>query len=158
MCVGDHSPSFFDMLDRTDLTHVFLLEVKLRSRKVIEIDPAVFLEIFTPGRTDAYGWNNSTLHKQLGESQIQQHLKGVGRLGIIPLNPDGRCKWAAIDLDDLSVAAVRQIVETAQSWGLRLYVERSRSNGYHLWLFFADWVPAVKAKAVLHGWPPLDDS
>jgi len=67
------------------------------------IDPAAFFETFTPGRTDAYGWNNSTVRRTLGVSQVEEHLNGTGRLGIIPLTPDGKCKWGVVDLDKLSV-------------------------------------------------------
>jgi superfamily II DNA or RNA helicase/very-short-patch-repair endonuclease len=90
----------------------------------------------------------------LSDETIRQHLTGRderGRefvVGVYPMLLDETCFFLAIDFDKegwrADIGAVR---ETCRQLGLPAAVERSRSgNGGHLWLFFAEALPAVLAR------------
>ena len=90
----------------------------------------------------------------LSDETIRQHLTGHddrGRefvVGVYPMLLDETCFFLAIDFDKegwrADIGAVR---ETCRQLGLPAAVERSRSgNGGHLWLFFAEALPAVLAR------------
>ncbi|MFB3110871.1 MAG: AAA family ATPase, partial [Gemmatimonadales bacterium] len=119
------------------------------------IDAQRFLELFPPGRRNAFGQHDGkrafTVKSTPTPFVVRQHLQGKSRLGLYPLDAEGRASWAVIDLDDAGVSAVKEITKAAQKWGLRLAVERSKSKGWHLWFFFSEAVPAVKARTTLQG-------
>jgi superfamily II DNA or RNA helicase len=90
----------------------------------------------------------------LTDETIRQHLSGhddCGRefvIGLYPMLLDETCFFLAADFDKqdwrADIGAVR---ETCRQLGLPAAVERSRSgNGGHLWLFFAEAIPAVLAR------------
>lgn len=82
---------------------------------------------------------------------IQKHLEGDDYLGLYPLRADGACHLIAVDFDkttwkDDAIA----FVATAKELGVSASLEISRSgNGAHIWIFFADWYPAVKARTIV---------
>ncbi len=68
--------------------------------------------------------------------------------GVYPFLPDETCWFLAVDFDNASwmrdVAAFR---DTARAYGVPIAIERSRSgNGAHVWIFFAEPVPAAEAR------------
>ncbi len=85
---------------------------------------------------------------------IGRHLSGrdeKGRefvVGVYPMLRDETCFFLAIDLDKADWQAdARALLETCRSMRLAAALERSRSgNGAHIWLFFADSVPASVAR------------
>ena len=87
---------------------------------------------------------------------VRQHLSGrddLGRdfvMGLYPLLADETCYLLAIDLDgDAWQKDVGALRGTCQRLTLPYALERSRSgNGGHLWLFFAEAVPASMARNV----------
>ncbi len=90
----------------------------------------------------------------LTDETIRQHLSGHddrGRefvIGVYPMLLDETCFFLAVDFDKegwrADIGAVR---ETCSQLALPAAVERSRSgNGGHLWLFFAEAIPAVLAR------------
>ncbi|SBT06784.1 putative DEAD-like superfamily protein [Candidatus Accumulibacter aalborgensis] len=90
----------------------------------------------------------------LTDETIRQHLAGQDEtgsdfvIGVYPMLLDETCFFLAVDFDKQSwhddVKAVR---ETCRQMGLPAAVERSRSgNGGHLWLFFAEALPAILAR------------
>lgn len=109
------------------------------------------LTLFPPGRRDAFVLDKTSFNKPLSEYAVRQHLAGKARLGLYLLTPEGRCHWAAIDLDGVSRAAVLDLTAQASAWGVDVPVEKSKSKGWHLYVFFAEWVPAAKARALLRG-------
>ncbi|MCL2337809.1 MAG: DEAD/DEAH box helicase family protein, partial [Firmicutes bacterium] len=79
---------------------------------------------------------------------VARHLAGKDTIGVYPLLPDETCLFLAIDFDGdgwrQDVSAARLVCERQQ---IPIAVERSRSGyGAHLWLFFAEPVPAVLAR------------
>ena len=79
---------------------------------------------------------------------IDGHLRGRHTVGVYPLLPDDTCRFLAADFDkrtwrrdaDAFLAACR-------SKRVPAVLERSRSgNGAHVWIFFAEPVPAALAR------------
>jgi superfamily II DNA or RNA helicase/very-short-patch-repair endonuclease len=85
---------------------------------------------------------------------IRQHLSGAdehGRpcvAGVYPMLLDEHCWFLAVDFDGGEWSAdVRGYVETCERLGVPASLERSRSgNGGHVWIFFAEAVPAALAR------------
>jgi superfamily II DNA or RNA helicase len=68
--------------------------------------------------------------------------------GVYPLLSDDTCSFLAADFDDEQWAAdALAFVETCRGHGIAAALERSRSgNGGHVWIFFAEPVPARDAR------------
>lgn len=112
-----------------------------------------------PGRTDAAGrltregraWSD----KIAGEfvPLYARHLDGLRHpndsLGVYPLTDAGLVRWVGADLDDRSEASAWKVADALEAHGVRPYVERSKSKGYHVWVFFEEWVPAYAARALM---------
>jgi hypothetical protein len=62
-----------------------------------------------------------------------------------------RTRAIAIDFDSENRLTVVEFVAKAQGYGISAYIERSKSKGYHAWIFFEEQgVLAAKARLVLH--------
>src|SRR5664279_1375718 len=87
---------------------------------------------------------------------VRQHLSGRDDLhrefvmGLYPLLADETCHLLAVDLDgDAWQADIGALRETCGLLALPVALERSRSGkGGHLWLFFAEAIPASMARNV----------
>jgi superfamily II DNA or RNA helicase/very-short-patch-repair endonuclease len=85
---------------------------------------------------------------------IRRHLSGQddrGRdfvMGVYPMLQDESCSFLAVDFDGQDWQRdVAAILEICRQWALPVGLERSRSgHGAHLWLFFAEAVPARLAR------------
>ena len=79
---------------------------------------------------------------------IDWHLRGRHVIGVYPLLADGSCRFLAADFDKATWredAAAYLAACTAH--GVPAALERSRSgNGGHVWIFFAEPVPASLAR------------
>ena len=83
------------------------------------------------------------------ETVILSHLQGKKPYGVYLLVND-KTRAAAVDFDHDDPLPVLEFVDAARHYGLPAYVERSKSKGYHLWLFFDEGgVLAAKARAVI---------
>ena len=60
--------------------------------------------------------------------------------------PDGRCRWSAIDFDDDDLVKALDASEAFKLFGAFPYVERSRSKGWHVWIFHEGPVPLRVAR------------
>jgi hypothetical protein len=91
---------------------------------------------------------------RITDEVVRQHLSGhdgQGRdfvMGVYPMLLDETCYFLAVDFDgdgwQQDAGAFR---DTCRRLGLPVAVERSRSgNGSHVWLFFAEAVPASMAR------------
>jgi hypothetical protein len=68
-------------------------------------------------------------------------------LGIVPVMPNGMCNWIAIDVDIYKEASLHtDLISKIEKLGLPLTLTRSKSNGAHLWCFFAEPVRAKDAR------------
>ena len=62
------------------------------------------------------------------------------------------CKWGAIDIDegDDSLIIARNTQTILQAMDIAAWPERSRSKGYHLWIFNEEWVRASIIRRAMH--------
>ena len=82
------------------------------------------------------------------DQAILGHLRGRQVMGVYPLLQDESCWFLAVDFDKAAWREdVTSFVETCQTVGVPVAVERSRSgNGAHAWFFFASPVAAGIAR------------
>ena len=83
-----------------------------------------------------------------GEDRIRHNGRGDFVAGVYPLLFDDTCRFLAVDFDDESWSSdALAFLATCRELGVPAALERSRSgNGGHVWLFFADAVPAFEAR------------
>ncbi|MDH4202387.1 MAG: DEAD/DEAH box helicase [Phycisphaerae bacterium] len=95
----------------------------------------------------------------LTDQVIEQHLRGENpdeygnkdfTIGIYPMLPDEKCWFLAADFDKSSWQEdVRAFAQTCADMNIPVSIERSRSgNGAHVWLFFEEPIPCMKARAI----------
>jgi hypothetical protein len=81
---------------------------------------------------------------------LERHLAGHWHYGVYLLVRD-RTRALAIDFDTPDLLPVIEFVDAAARYNLPTYVERSKSKGHHVWVFFADrGVKAYKARLIAH--------
>ena len=90
----------------------------------------------------------------LTDEVVRRHLSGVddrGKpfvAGVYPMLLDERCFFLAVDFDEGDwMADAAAYLETCGRLGVAALLERSRSGeGGHVWLFFAEAIPAALAR------------
>ncbi len=84
------------------------------------------------------------------KSTIFRHLKGVEPYGFYPLIRN-ITRIGAVDFDNHDPEHQLEFITRAQHYGISSYLERSKSKGYHAWMFFPkEGVPAKKVRIVIH--------
>ena len=94
-------------------------------------------------------------HIPMKDALLKQHFSGRKILGIYPLMPDNTTHFLAFDFDrhkptepDPLQDAVA-LVETCEAQDLPAFMEGSKSgDGYHVWLFFDEAIPAERARLI----------
>ena len=95
----------------------------------------------------------------LTDQVIEWHLRGENpdeyvnkdfTIGIYPMLPDEKCCFLAADFDKSSWQEdTRAFAQTCADMNIPISIERSRSgNGGHVWLFFEEPIPCMKARAI----------
>jgi len=80
--------------------------------------------------------------------QLEQHLDGGPQAGVYPMvkAPTGFVVcWGCIDVDEgeeASLIHAQNITTVLDKFGITGWIERSRSKGYHVWVFADGWLPA----------------
>ena len=113
-----------------------------------------YMELFDGNRTAVGTENGGSLKVGQWPSFIERHLKvgGDDAIGVYPLVPFEAgddigwwVKWGCVDFDEGEVESwahacnVRSILA---QFNVTAWVERSRSKGYHVWVFASQWEPA----------------
>ena len=82
------------------------------------------------------------------DEAIDGHLRGSHTIGVYPMLPDDTCRFLAADFDKENWRRdASAFLEACRSKGVPAALERSRSgNGGHVWIFFAEPVPAALAR------------
>lgn len=113
-------------------------------------DPVVRFARLFRGRDDVQGVEHGgCLHRRLTLGHYRGHLQGQLGLGIYPLLQSGRCRWAAIDVDNGDLDATLLARRLLAELGLPAVVFTSRQKGYHVVVFFGEWVNAAIVRRVL---------
>lgn len=98
-----------------------------------------FITLFR-GRGDCYGSEQGGCVRQpLDHDAFLAHLLGVTPIGVYPSVPkvggEPFCVWGCSDIDIESLEDARLMQRTLEAAGIIAWVERSRSKGYHVWVF-----------------------
>lgn len=110
-----------------------------------------FITLFR-GRGDCYGSEEGgCVRKPLNKTVFTEHLTGITGIGIYPAVPASIpfCVWGCSDIDIESIEDARLLQRTLKVAGIKSWVERSRSKGYHVWIFSSDPVPAETMRRAL---------
>jgi hypothetical protein len=115
---------------------------------MINIEPQVtglFANLFR-GRGDVYGHEEGRCVKEpLTHEVFQRHLDGVEAIGVypmVPINNIYHVAWGCSDIDIEDYAGAKKIQSALQAVNVPSFIERSRSKGYHVWVFADRPVPA----------------
>jgi len=106
-----------------------------------------YMKLFS-GRTDCYGLNQLCLKEPLTEEIYEQHLTGVKRIGVYPIYDRIWCKWFACDIDVEDFGIALSIKNQANDYKIDMYIEKSKSKGYHVFCFFKEPIEAIKVRLV----------
>lgn len=134
-----------------------------------EINIQEYMDLFA-GREDTYvkettGNTNARQTEQimepLTEEAVRQHLSGNVILGTYVQRPNNTSKYVVFDIDiskkillqynygstefaaykEKAARYAAQVCRILKKMGLTGYVEDSGFRGYHVWLFFTEWIP-----------------
>jgi hypothetical protein len=78
---------------------------------------------------------------------ILAHLTGKQSYGVYLLTGD-RITALAVDFDEAQISWPVSFANAAKRYAIPVYIERSKSKGYHAWMFFEGAVIAHKARLV----------
>jgi hypothetical protein len=105
------------------------------------------------GRGDVYGHEEGRCVKEpLTHNIFQQHLDGVQAIGVypmVPINNVHHVVWGCSDIDIEDLGGARKIQSALSAVNVTSFVERSRSKGYHVWVFAEQVVPASDMRRML---------
>jgi hypothetical protein len=113
------------------------------------------------GRTDAYvllnGDKYTTIQGNLTDDHYKQHLEGKISLGVIPITPDGNCRFGIIDDDSHKADKSKPIqkynynnlLKKLKILGIVATVFKSKNGGAHIKLNFDKPYPAKKVRRFL---------
>ena len=115
------------------------------------LDP--FIKLFA-GRDDVYGSNEGGCVKlRLDSVVLQKHFDGTAPIGIYPVVPrDGQCYvgWGCVDFDTADAQDhATKLHDALMEAGVQSWIERSRSKGYHVWVFAETPVLAILMRQML---------
>jgi len=104
-----------------------LLEKHLTGEEMIGIYPMVYDPHYQRGGSD-------TWREDVDDNRYY-----------VEMEPDlWMCRWGSIDIDegDDSLIYARSVQNVFRALDIECWLERSRSKGYHVWIFNKDWVKA----------------
>jgi hypothetical protein len=97
-----------------------------------------FVRLFR-GRGDAYGHDEGRCVKaKIEREHWVDHLNGTEGMGVYPAvpTPDGpKCVWGCTDIDVEDYSQALLLQATLEQAAIVSWIERSRSKGYHVWIF-----------------------
>jgi len=116
-------------------------------------DVSHFVNLFR-GRGDVYGHNEGRCVKEaLTFKKFTEHLDGVEAIGVYPIVPskgDFKVVWGCSDFDTAEAWSHAKLLHDAlRAAGVSPWVERSRSKGFHVWVFCMDLVEASAMRNML---------
>jgi hypothetical protein len=114
---------------------------------------AHFAALFT-GRPDAYGSDTGgAIWAPVTLDLYRNHLEGIEPIGIYPIihQPDGELHvyWGCCDIDTGDWSEAFMLASALGGMGLKPHIERSRSKGWHIWVFVDHAVHAWEMRRCL---------
>lgn len=115
------------------------------------------------GRLDAYGTEQGGCDRNTSgdwdayRTRVIEHLYGDTPMGVYPMvleHDEFRVSWGCVDFDEgdeVSWIHSRNLHTALSTFGIQGWIERSRSKGFHVWVFCDDWVPASTMREALLG-------
>lgn len=107
------------------------------------------------GRFNPISGKATTEDRAVTVSDYMAHIKGTEGVGIVPIQDDYTCHWAALDIDnhgeDTDIPIV-PLEAKAVGLGLPLVMCRSKSGGIHAYAFFKRPLPAARVRSILGEW------
>ena len=126
-----------------------------KSKKLRTPDKIDLFKSFFSGLTQVYGtydpgngrsWQEK---KPVTDHIILSHLKGQHPYGVYLLDGDNTSA-IAVDFDTLDRFPPLEFINAARHYQLSAHIERSKSKGFHVWIFFdKGGVKAFKARLVV---------
>lgn len=118
----------------------------------------LLLKLFD-GRRDVYGVAKGQVERNpkgdwnmvFWEALAEHHLAGEPNadLGIYLVRDDDTVTFAAVDIDEPNFELAQEVADTMPTD--HVWIERSRSGNYHVFVFFDEPLEAWAARAVLRG-------
>ncbi len=107
-----------------------------------------FFKLFR-GRQDAYGTDGGGCVRGVVNTNLcERHLHGTTPFGVYPVD-SGKVVWGCSDIDNpkhgldpSDPVMALNLMEVLKALGLRPWLERSKSKGFHVWVFTTNWCPA----------------
>jgi len=116
---------------------------------------ALFKHYFT-GLTHLYGTYDPVsgethqVKAPVTDNVIFKHLIGRQPYGVYLLVKN-RTRALAVDFDDDSIFYPMEFIARAKHYSILAYIEKSKSKGYHVWMFFEEQgIIAHKARLITH--------
>ena len=101
------------------------------------------------GTYDPASGRGSQVKAPITDKVLLAHLTGRKPYGVYLLVKD-RTRAIAVDFDTNNTLGPMDFVSRAKHYGISAYVERSKSKGHHVWIFFEEkGVLALKARLVV---------
>ena len=89
-----------------------------------------------------------TKKEKVTEDLYRQHLEGEQGLGIVPIQKNNTCRFAALDIDVYTINFKLQL-EAISSHNMPIFPFRSKSGGLHLYLFLSEPMKVLKIKEIM---------
>jgi predicted transcriptional regulator len=115
---------------------------------IVDNNKTEFVKEIFRGRDDCYGAENSCVKQSITDDVIWDHLTGKHRIGIYPLMQD-KIWFAVADIDEDDMDKAKSLQGKFEEYCVKTYIERSKSKGYHLWMWFTEPVEASKARSLV---------
>lgn len=125
-----------------------------------------FADLFV-GNNQAYGVGGEgggAIHSPVSLDTYRRHLEGVEPIGIYPVRHHvelGRgvvggpvvttiwTKWGCCDIDTGDWSEAFLLATALRGMGMKPHIERSRSKGWHIWIFSPEWIEAKVMRRAL---------
>lgn len=109
------------------------------------------------GRTDIIGnGDNPAAPYRPGDLApivfYENHLTGKHPIGVYPMLNDNTVKWGCVDFDEgyeESWPDAFNVQAVLKEFGITAWTEKTRSKGWHVWVFLDDWFPSWEVRQAL---------
>lgn len=94
-----------------------------------------FASLFAGNRNAWFDSETRTcIRRPVTVDTYRDHLERRG-IGIYPVLGNRSCYWGAFDIDTDDLPAARKLAAILADFDVTAWIERSRSKGYHVWVF-----------------------